>query len=418
MGHGAFAPIMKLFTLPNGLRVIIRQTPDNPVSAAHLFLVEGAATETERERGVTTLMWALLLKGTKRRSAREIAEDLEGLGAHLSGGASHDNSQASCHAVVDYFPQALDIFAETLIEPAHLPGEVEKEKIAHMAAIQAKKESIHAVAQDILNKRLFGDHPYGTPALGLEKPVSELTPAAVSARHKRVMVPNGAILSIASPLSAGRLMPLIRQLFGPKRWPKAKTKPAALKKTSAKITTQALLEKHPFEQAYLMIGFPSIPISSKDYVPLKLLASLLGGGMSSRLFQSLREERGLAYDVGTFLPGRKSGSAFVVYMGLQPAKREEAKREILKELKRIQTEKIPIDELNGVKNYFKGSFILDHQTNSQLSYYVAWGLNAGKGMHYEKNFLKQIDQATPASLQRAARATFSKPSITVEIVPK
>jgi predicted Zn-dependent peptidase len=406
------------FAFPNGLRIVYRHTPDNPVSAAHLFLTEGAASETAAEKGITTLMWSLFQKGTKKRSGRQIAEDLEAIGAHMSGGANHDASQASCHAIAEYFPQALEIFAEALFEPAHQPDEVEKEKNAHLAAIKSKKENIHSVAQDLLNVRLYNKHPYGTPAIGNEQTVPTLSTRDVTARHKRVVVPNGAILSMASPVALSDMRPLLKRLFGPDQWPKAKTKTPPVEKTDVNIRPQDVKENHPFEQAYLMIGFPAVPVSSNDYVPLKILAVTLGGGMSSRLFQSLREERGLAYDVGSFIAGRKGGSAFVIYMGLQLSKLDEAKREIFRELEKIKKQRISASELSTVKNYFKGSFILDHQTNSQRSYYIGWSLSSGKGLNYEKDFLRRIDKTTPAILQRVAKRYLSRPRITVEIVPK
>lgn len=409
---------MNTATLSNNLKIVYQQTPKNPVSAAHFFFNQGTAGERENERGVTTLMWSLLLKGSKKRNARQLAEDLEAIGAHMSGGASHDNSHASCHAIADYFPKTLEIFAETFFNPTYLPAEVEKEKTALLAAIEAKKESIFSVAQDEMYVHLYHKHPYGIPTIGDKQTIPLLFRDQLNKRHKEIAVPNGTVLSLASPLPFKTLLPQIKRHFGETAWPKARTLSKTELQAPSKITKQMLMQKHPFEQAYLMIGFPAIPISSPDYVPLKLLAITLGGGMSSRLFQSLREERALAYDVGAYLAGRRKGSAFVIYMGLQHAKLDQAREEIFRELKRIQEETISKEELERVKSYFKGSFILDHQTNSQRSYYIGWSVSAGKGTNYDKDFLRTIEKITPASLKRVAQKYLGSSHITVEIVPK
>jgi predicted Zn-dependent peptidase len=347
-----------------------------------------------------------------------LAENLEAIGAHISGGASHDSSHASCHAVADYFPETLELFAEALLKPAHAPTELEKEKIAQLASIKAKRENIFSVAQDILNPRLFEKHPYASPTIGFEPTVLSLSSAQTALRHQDVVVPNGAVLSLATPMPSKAVSLLVKKLFGPSAWAKSKARAQKIAKTPTKPLESSVSEQHPFEQAYLMIGFPAVDVKSPDYVTLKVIAAALGGGMSSRLFQSLREERALAYDVGSYVSGRKAGSSFVVYMGLQASKLDEAKREIQNQLLRIQRTKMSNDELTGVKNYFKGSFILDHQTNSQRAYYLAWSLSMGRGLNYDRHFLSSIDSVTPSSVLRVAKTAFAKPRISVEILPK
>jgi predicted Zn-dependent peptidase len=407
----------KIIPLKNGLTVIYQETPGSAVSACHLLLVEGSSTEAPKELGVTTLLWTLLLKGTETKNARRLAEDLEGIGAHLGAGVSHDSSHVSCHAISDYFSPALEMMSEVLFKPNTTKEEMEKERTALIAGIRSKKENIFTVANEEMNAHLFRGHPYGHASSGTEESVAALTLEAVQKRRKRILSPAGAILSIATPKPFSELKAHINALFGPEIWPKPSTKAAPIPAIKTKVAKKELLRKEPFEQAYLLIGFPAPSLSSKDYAALKILSTLLGGGMSSRLFQSLREERGLAYDVGAYFPSRLKGSAFVIYMGLQESKLAEAKKGILDQLADLRTKKISATELRDVKNYLKGSFILDHQTNSQQSFYVAWSYSVGKGLNYDRVYLREIDKVTPADLLRVAKKYLGAPSVSIEIHP-
>jgi predicted Zn-dependent peptidase len=211
----------------------------------------------------------------------------------------------------------------------------------------------------------------------------------------------------------------IDALFGQRQWKKSAKKPVkAVAKTQAvkAASSVRLLEK--FEQAYLLIGFAAPSVSAKDYGPLKILNACLGGGMSGRLFQQLREQEGLAYDVGAFYPSKKCGSAFVTYLGLQPSRLEEAKTRIHKALNEMRRKPITAKELAETKNYIKGTYILDHQTNSQRAHYLGWWEILGLGHEFDRAYVKKLDSVTADDVRRVAKKMFSTHPITVEILPK
>ncbi len=364
-------------------------------------------------------MWSLLLKGTTARSSKQLAEDIESIGAHIGAMATQDYSQVSCHSISDYFTEALRMMSEVLFHPAYVPTEVEKERAVLLAAIQAKKENIFTVASEELNRHLYGDHPYAQPTSGTDETASKLNPGDLHRWHDHVVIPKGGVLSITTNLTFKPLMKELNNLFGPALWPDTQARKKLPSKTPDYPKTSVSIErKDPFEQAFLMEAFPAPNVKSKDFVTLKVLTTLLGGGMSSRLFQALREKEGLAYDVGAFFPSRKDGSAFVVYLGLQAARMEQAKKRIRELLSDIQSEKVSETELAQVKSYIKGSFILDNQTNSQRSYYLGWWHVLGLDASYGQVYLKKIGDVSVKDIQRAAKKYFSHPSVTVEIQPK
>lgn len=410
---------MNRLNFPNGLTVLYRQTQSDPICAAHLLLPFGAAHEPAHQAGITTLSWALLNKGTRTRPARKLAEEIESMGAFIAAGASHDYSEMSCHSISDVFEKTLEIMADMLFEPSFLASEVEKERNALLASIRARKESIFTVTQENLHLHLYRSHPYARPASGHEETVKNLKADDLINWHKKISCPKGAILSLASSIPFESMATTLEGLFGPSRWEQPAndslgevTHPVSLK--------NAVQQTHrsKFEQAYLMYGFSAPELTSPDYIPLKVLGGILGGGMSARLFQNLREKNGLAYDVGAYYPTRKWGSGFLIYMGLQHSRIKEAKQRILQELARLQNESVPIDEFRQAVNYLKGTFILDHQTNSQRAHYMGWWEILGRGSDFDRVYLEKLDAVTPKDVHAISQRYLSQPYVLIETHPK
>lgn len=412
------SPEPKFFRLSNGLKVIYLQTKNDPISAGHIFLPNGTWSEPPAQEGVTVLMLSAVFKGTEKRSARKLAEDTESLGAHINASASHDTSFISCHSIAENFPKALGTMAEVLLTPSFPEEEIEKEKTALLASIKAKKEQISTVAGEEINKRLFGKHPYSRPTSGTVKTVPNLNRRILLERHGKLVIPKNGIFSVASSHPLSEIKKTLEKLFGNSAWPNTPSHAIkAISETTAPKRCRVQLPSN-FTQAFLMTGYPAAKARSEDFLCLKLLSGILGAGMSSRLFQSLRENLGLAYEVGAYYPTKKGGSSFVFYLGLEEKKIGEAKAEIQKEISKIKAEEISERELTENKNFVKGSFLLDHQTNGQRSYYLGWWEMLGLGAGFDKKFVQEINKITPAQLQKAARKYFSKDSVTVEVHAK
>lgn len=405
-------------SLPNGLTILYLHTKDDPISAFHLFLPGGADLESDEKAGMTTLLWSMLLKGTKKRPARKLAEDIESIGASISAGATHDYSEISCHSVSDYFLPTLEIMRETLLEPAFPDSEVLKEKTALMAAIRSKKENIFAVASEELNKRLFAGHPYSRPASGHENTVEKLNANDLKSWHTQIVVPNRAILAAASNVPFSEILPHFKRLFGPEVWPRKKSSFRKTGSTGLLKKSEFTQKNEHFEQAFLVMGFSAPALSAKDYMSLKVVNACLGGGMSARLFQTLREKEGLAYDVGSFYPSKMKGSAFVIYMGLQASRLEEAKKRIQAVIEEIRRKKVGKTELRQTVNYLKGTYILDHQTNSQRAHYLGWWYTLGLNPSFDLDYINRIGKVSVEQVKKAAEKYLGRPSVTVEILPR
>ncbi len=403
--------------LSNGIRVIYLHTPDDPISAAHLFLSEGSSFDSVAKGGLSTLGWSLITKGTKYRNARQIAEDVESMGASLGGGAGHDYSEVSCHAVSLDFVKTLAIMSETVLYPSFQSEEIEKERASMIAGIKSKKDSLFTVASEKLNAALYGAHPYGRPSTGTEQSVAAITRAGLVQWHKQQVHPNGAVLCVASDIAPKQLGPELERLFGSTVWPRKKMTPRAIPKTKPLSTSKHLKFQEKFEQAFLAIGYSAPALADKDYLSLKIFNALLGGGMSTRLFQRLREERGLAYDVGSYYASKKAGSSFVIYMGLQAVHVPEALQRIHDLVKETLEKPLPAREIRDVKNYIYGSHILDHQTNSHRARYLGWWLILGMDPNFDFRYPALVQKISGEQIRRVAQKIVKRPSVTIDKKP-
>ena len=176
--------------------------------------------------------------------------------------------------------------------------------------------------------------------------------------------------------------------------------------------------KRKFKQTYLLFGFEAPGLSDPLYPKIKVLDALLGGGMSARLFQEIREKHGLAYEVGSFYPTRVLGSGFVIHMGLQASKAKQAEQCVRDLLKDIATHTPSSEEVKEAKQYIRGTYFMDHQTNSRKAFYAGWWEILGKGGTYDARYPEEIAAVTPDDVRTAAQEIFSKPAQIVELYPK
>jgi predicted Zn-dependent peptidase len=173
-----------------------------------------------------------------------------------------------------------------------------------------------------------------------------------------------------------------------------------------------------FEQAYLMVGWQAPGATHEDQIPLKVLNTLLGGGMSSRLFVTLRENLGLAYEVSSFYPTRLGTSHWVIYLGLPKEKLEAASEELDRLLRSLADKGPTAVEVLQAKAMIRGSFLMDRQTRRRQAWYAAWWDYLGRGPEYPKEFLRAIDAVTPGQLHALLRKMLQQPRVTVTVVPK
>jgi zinc protease len=411
---GAVAgPIVKK-VYPNGLTWIHKPVTHNSIMAFHLFLKSGAWMEPAQKAGITTLTTSVMFKGTAHRTSLQIAEESESLGIQLDASSEEEFWEMTGQATELKFEPAFNIFLDVLTAPSFPKEEFDKEKEALLNAIQSKKEQIFNIAYEKLQKEMFGDHPYGRPEEGTEETVSRITRDDLVAWHAKTAMPRGAVFVTVGPVDYKKLDKIISKTLGV--WKTAEPVIMPYPKLPPLPKSKALQETQPFEQSYLMLGYRGPGIMHADYPAVKILNALLGAGMSSPLFHVVREEEGLAYEVSSFYPSRREGSAFVIYAGTDPKNLEKAGAKVKSMLDAFL--KTPLDpkDLEDAKQFIRGHYMMDHQTNSRIAWYLGWWEVLGKGHDYDPQYVKDISNVASADVLRAAAAIFRSPEVSVKVL--
>ncbi len=410
---------LERWILPSGLKVLYQRDHRFPLATATLLLGAGSRAESRSEAGLSSMTLDLLMQGTRKRSARAIARVMESVGASMGTQGHEDYAEIGFVVPASEAQRALGLMTEVLREPSFPQEEIIKEKSHVLAALDTRKDAIFQLAHDRLNQALYGDHPYGRPLEGRAQTVARFGRMDFKAWNKTKHHSMGAILSMVAPHPPAFMRGLLHRTV--ETWRHAPPRDSAHEPMPSvrplpKSRTEEV--KSSFKQAYLMTGWQAPTAFDQDQLALKVLNTILGGGMSSRLFMVLREELGLAYEVSSFYPSRLDLSQWVIYLGL-PAERLLLASKRLFELLEALAEQGPRDgELRQAKAMIRGAFLMDRQSRRRQGWYNAWWEFLGRGEDYGDEFLRSMDSVSALAVRELLRKILGKPRVTVKVVPK
>ena len=402
------------FDLPNGLRLLIREDHKLPLVDLGVFCKGGLLAETAGNNGITKLMSRMLLKGTKTRSADQIADSIESIGGAINVFSGNNSFGVTAHAMTDDLVLVLDILADVVENPTFPEDMLARERDVQLAEIKSEQDQVLRSCQQLLRETIYARHPYRLNALGTPASVVKLTRADLADFQHRYIVPNNMVITVFGNVKADDVRQKIAARFGalPDGKPTFDTGGAEILAASA----HKEIEK-PKEQAVLLIGFSTADIFSPDRYALDLLHEAYSG-LGSRLFVRLRDELSLCYYCGAFqLAGMEPGF-FAFYVGTTAPKVELCEKEIFAELTKLKTAGLTADELDRAKASLIGQRKVAMQDNGGLAMTV--GLDELYGLGY-KNFQTADDKyraVTPADIQRVVARYFSdKPSAVAVVRP-
>jgi zinc protease len=387
-------------TLANGLTVLVAENSIADIIAARIFVRVGSRWELPKQFGLFHLMGATLSKGTQTLSAQEIAEKVEGVGAALGTDTAPDYFLLSLKAVSADFPALLRLAKDILRSPSFPESEVELEKKIAMQAIRSQQEQPMAVALAQLRQSLYGAHPYAQSGLGTEETVAQLHREDLLQSHQQHFRPDNLVISLAGNLTPEAGIALVKEIFAD--WPLPASPLPSLTCPNLSSQPQICRRVQPTQQSMVMVGYLAPSIHDSDYVPLKLLSTYLGNGLSSRLFTELREQRGLAYEVSSFYPTRLEMSHFVVYMGTAADNTKIALESLQNEVQRLSKAPLSSTEVQVTQSKILGQYALGKQTNAQIAQAFGWYETLGLGVTYDQQFVQQIAASTPEAIYEAA----------------
>jgi zinc protease len=396
--------------LPSGLTVLVRENWGAPVVALTLLSRGGSAEEAPEVNGVTALLGRVLLKGTRTRTAIEVASAAEDAGGGIESGADQEYGELRAWGLARHWPRLLSLLHEVATEPRFGDEEIERERGVLLAQIRGLEDQPAQVANRVLAQSLFGAQGYGLPSSGEEATVARLGRADLLDRFTETCAADRLVLAISGAVTAdevlgeaGRLFEGLRPRGAAVGAPPPPERPIRLRQRQAS----------PTQQAHLLLGYLAPPVAASDHVALKVANGVLGGGMSSRLFRALRDEDGLAYSVGSTYPTRRGAGRVVLHIGTAPENVDVAEVGLRREVDRLAGEAVADDELARTKAYLSGSFVLARRTNGRQSFYLAFYEVMGVGAEYVLHYPALLEAVDATQVRQAARRHLVEPAAVV-----
>jgi predicted Zn-dependent peptidase len=401
-------PIQKR-ALSNGLPVWIVETHEVPLVQINLVVLAGSGDDPAGKFGAGSLTAAMLDEGAGSRSALEIADVIEFLGATLATTSSFDSSAVRLSVPSSRLSEALPVMADVALRPTFPQPELNRLRQERLTTLLQARDDPGSIAAMAFARIVFGDtHRYGTGATGTEATLKAFTTADLRAFHSAFYQPTSATLVVVGDVTAATILPQLEKQFGGWKAGAAVTRaevPAAAQVAQGQIT---IVDKPDAEQSQIRIGCVGVPRSTPDYFPLIVLNTTLGGSFTSRLNQNLRETHGYSYGASSVFDMRLSAGPFFAGAGVQTDKTAEALREFFIELNGIG-KPIPADELAKSKSYVALGFPAEFETSGDLSRSLEEPIVHRLPETYFERYVANVQAVTADAVQKAA-ARYLQPS--------
>lgn len=393
-------------TLPGGIRVLTESMPSVRSASIGIWADVGSSAEVPERRGISHVVEHMLFKGTQRRTAREIAEAMDGVGGNLN---AFTDKEATCYyaKIIDrHIPLALDVLSDMFLRPLFDRDDLKKEQNVILEEIKMYDDSPDESIHDIFTRMMWHGANLGDPTIGSAKTVSSLTPDDLREHMRRHYGPNAVLVTAAGNVDHERFVDLVASSFAGLSGVSALPEPEA-----PRATPKTSVKQKDSEQAYLVIGAQGLPVRDERRYALSVVDTLLGGGMSSRLFQEVREKRGLVYSVYSFQTGYRGAGLFGAYAGTSPQNVQACIDVIAQEFGKLRDVKVSMEELALAKEHIKGNLTLSlESTSNRMTRLGRNELAFGRDVTHEE-IEARIDAVTVEEAQQLTRELLAEENI-------
>jgi predicted Zn-dependent peptidase len=398
--------------LPNGLLVLSEEMAHIRSISIGIWMRTGSRDEIPERNGISHFVEHMVFKGTKTRSARDIARQVDSIGGNMDAFTGKETICFNIKVLDEHVPVALDILSDLVLNPIFNPKDITREKGVILEEIKMDEDNPDYLVHEIFTQNFWKDHPLGKPILGTKETVRSFEQTNLIDFYHQRFSPNNMIISAAGNLNHRRFVDLIRERFAQlERVPNGFHQPAPA--ITPRIITR---NKKSLEQVQLCLGVPSHPISHEKRYVSYVLNTVLGGGMSSRLFQKIREEQGLAYSIYSDLNPYRDTGCMSVYAGTSLESTPKVVDSILAEFRELKSESIPADELRRAKDQLKGSLMLSLESSTSRMSNLA-----RQQMYFERFFtmdetIEQIESVTGEEIAEMAAQLFHSDKIAITVL--
>lgn len=401
--HAISAGEIQKVELSNGLRLLVREDPRLPLISMAAVFRGGLLAETRETNGITRLMAKTLLKGTKTRTAAEIADTIEAVGGSIGSDAGNNSFSVALDVTQPDLALGVEILADVLLNATMPDAALERERQVQLAGIKEDEEQLTTVARNILREALFRDHPYALRGKGSADSVATLTRKQLLAFRDRYLVARNGVISVFGNVKTAEVRELFERALGKmERGELALTDAPQTPPLPGTVTVERHKEK---AQGVLMVGFRGADMFSPDRYALELIDEA-SSDLGSRFFVRIREEMGLAYYVGASQMQGLVPGLFLFYLGTDPQKIELVKAALLEEIGKLATEGLSDEELARSKKKLIGQQQIANQSNDSFGYMAALDELYGLGFDHYKTLERDVETITAADVRRVAAKYF------------
>jgi predicted Zn-dependent peptidase len=399
-------------TLSNGIKVITETMPHVRSVSVGVWVGSGSRREPAEQNGVSHFIEHMLFKGTATRTAEDIARSVDSIGGNLDAFTAKEMTCFNTKVLDEHVPIAMDVLSDLVLNPRFDDEDIVKEKGVVLEEIKMDADSPDYLVHEIFSSQFWKGHSLGRPILGTRDTVKALSRDVIRDYYRAVYTPENLLITAAGNLTHDRLVELAAGHF-------EKLKPAGAVPVEPVPSTHAgviLRSKKELEQVHLCLGVPSYPIPHEDRFHCYVLNTVLGGGMSSRLFQNIRERQGLAYSVYSDISPYTDTGCLMVCAGTSLESVRKLVDSVLREFTELRQNPVPAEELRRAKDHLKGSLMLSlESTSSRMSNL------ARQEMHFKRFFsldelVESIEKVTTHDVQRVAQSFFEPKQIALTIL--
>ncbi len=403
----------KKINLNNGIRVILNPMPHMASVATGIWVGTGSRNEDKSISGISHFLEHMVFKGTQKRSGRKIKEEIEGRGGSLNAFTSEEVTCFLTKTGASLVDISLDVLSDIVLSAKLDKEDIDRERTVIMEEIRMYRDLPNHHVYDLLSEVMWPNHPLGVSIAGSIESVSPIVRKDFLDYRSKNYVPENIVVSLSGNLKEEKVLQKINMVFNIEKRKKA---PLPVKFNNTQSSPGVNFLDKDTAQSHLLLGMHSFGKAHKDKYVLSLLHIILGANMSSRLFESVREKKGLAYEIRSEVKRYKDVGAFLVRVGTEHKKVREAVSLIIKELKRIKDEPVPLKELKRAKEFFKEQLLLALEDTLDNMLWLGEHVTSLNKVPDKDGIIKKVNSISSEDLKRVAKVIFTNKGINLALI--
>ena len=397
--------------LPNGIRLLTERMPHVRSVSIGVWLARGSRHEPQEQSGIAHFVEHMLFKGTSNRSAEDIAQEIDSIGGQMDAFTAKEYASYYIKVLDEHLPLAAEVLADIVMRPAFRDEDIEREKKVVLEEIKMVEDTPDDLVHELFTENFWANHPLGRPILGTKETVEALTADGLRKYFRGAYSAPNLIIAATGNIEHQAVKDLVSRLF--------ESVPSTgdeLSDAPPRVVPAIVIRNKELEQSHVCLGTAGYQQDHRDRYSSYVLNTILGGSMSSRLFQNVREKRGLAYAVFSGLSAYRDAGSMTIYAGCANDAVGELIDVVIAELRRIKDEPLPASELQRAKDHLKGSLMLNlESTSSRMSHL------ARQEIYFDRQFgldetLEGVERVTIDDIQRVARDLFAKEGLAATVL--